>query len=400
MTKSNAAQEEVLSNFDDTALDQKKEEENRIIVHPKVFAELDSLRAIYEKLTASITKEMSKGRNFCIMASKTATRMEEEFENVNKEIKELLGSAKTYIAKIMKKKPLSRADKAMAQQLDALINQIFYTLVDNDDDDLSAELEDIFEHLRKAVEGDDDEESFKEEQERKGQEKFSEDAGFATENFNSNKPKNEELRSIFLQLSKKFHPDLATNEEERVRFTAIIKEVNTQYSNDNLSGLLALWNSETDDALPLMSANTIELEIARLQKEIDECNSFIKILRKQTRELRKSHPSPKSVDLIIKGKLSLEEFVKIERERMSPELDAIKKKTHLLKECSQEKISVEECFGRVALIMESLNEKNSDQDDFEDAILEQLGVLFGQPKAKPTKARAKTNRKSQKRKKK
>lgn len=93
-----------------------------------------------------------------------------------------------------------------------------------------------------------------------------------------NNPKTEEeIRVLFRDLAKRFHPDLTNDPEEKKRREEIMTHVNQAYSNRDLKALQLL--AEQPDSLPNLVKQTKKEEIAFLKVELKRLDNVITDLK-------------------------------------------------------------------------------------------------------------------------
>jgi curved DNA-binding protein CbpA len=135
-----------------------------------------------------------------------------------------------------------------------------------------------------------------EEQFQKDKEKINKEKGEAeqyTEEYEvvKEKPKLDEesekkLKSLYRELAKKYHPDMARTPEEKKRYNTIMAEINQAYNNKDL------WKME-ELAMRLkipeeIFAETVEEEIERLQRESQKLDDIILRLEDELAALKNS----------------------------------------------------------------------------------------------------------------
>lgn len=93
-----------------------------------------------------------------------------------------------------------------------------------------------------------------------------------------NNPKTEEeIRVLFRDLAKRFHPDLTNDPEEKKRREEIMTHVNQAYSSRDLKALQLL--AEQPDSLPNLVKQTKKEEIAFLKVELKRLDNVITDLK-------------------------------------------------------------------------------------------------------------------------
>lgn len=141
----------------------------------------------------------------------------------------------------------------------------------------------------------DDEEAYGEPSEEEEEQEFTyserdENNGWRTinnEKKNHYSPKmQEQIKTLFRQLARRFHPDLTSDPEEKKYREQIMTKVNQAYANHDLKTLRAL--AEQPDR-PIDSPNqTREQEIAGLKAELKRLDGVIHDLKTRIRHLEES----------------------------------------------------------------------------------------------------------------
>jgi DNA repair exonuclease SbcCD ATPase subunit len=97
----------------------------------------------------------------------------------------------------------------------------------------------------------------------------------------------EALRTVYRQLAKRFHPDLATNREERERREEMMLRINDAFAERNLAALEAIAR-ESEHADPEFGFRPIIERLAWASLEISRLDSTIAGLESQIKALRSS----------------------------------------------------------------------------------------------------------------
>ena len=90
-----------------------------------------------------------------------------------------------------------------------------------------------------------------------------------------------ELKSLYRRLARRYHPDLARNEEEQCRAAGLMTRINALYRAGDLAGLKALLD-QTLGAEPAEDGLTLEREVALLEAR---CARFREVLAGLAEEL-------------------------------------------------------------------------------------------------------------------
>ncbi|MGQ0508720.1 MAG: hypothetical protein ACT4TC_25750, partial [Myxococcaceae bacterium] len=99
-------------------------------------------------------------------------------------------------------------------------------------------------------------------------------------------PVADELKMLYRSLARRFHPDLARTEEERVRFGALMARINQLYADRDLERLRALAEQmkggEIED-----EDEDIEIQIKKLEERLIWFDRVLNNLRDERREMEK-----------------------------------------------------------------------------------------------------------------
>lgn len=129
-----------------------------------------------------------------------------------------------------------------------------------------------------------------------------------------------ELRQLYRQLARRFHPDLGVDEADRARRTAIMMSINTAYTAGDLKRLhqLALEPDSTPNVLPT------EAELAEsLGREVERCRSRLAEIATELAELEKHESSQllrRSQRATAEGRDLLDELAADLRRRVNEKL--------------------------------------------------------------------------------
>jgi hypothetical protein len=91
------------------------------------------------------------------------------------------------------------------------------------------------------------------------------------------------VRDLFRRLAKQYHPDVATDEEQKKRHEEIMSEINQAYSAKNLDALELLAKSRGMEAAE--PAKTPAAELDRLETELRQLEMMIFDIERTIREL-------------------------------------------------------------------------------------------------------------------
>ncbi len=103
------------------------------------------------------------------------------------------------------------------------------------------------------------------------------------------------IRKVYMELSKKFHPDLAKTKQEETRFNEIMVRINRAYEIGDIAKLLEIrdelkqYSSDTHNTeQDTPSLSFINHEIAKVKHELDLIKGQLKRSRGELAELRAS----------------------------------------------------------------------------------------------------------------
>lgn len=101
-----------------------------------------------------------------------------------------------------------------------------------------------------------------------------------------------DIRKIFLDLSKVFHPDRAKDEEERSQFHEMMQQINEAYEASDVQTLLDLENTYLKKTLDIsaneVTIDTLDLQIDRLNREMHFIENQIERTSAEIKNLRES----------------------------------------------------------------------------------------------------------------
>lgn len=146
------------------------------------------------------------------------------------------------------------------------------------------------------------------------------------------------IRKRYLKIAHLVHPDRAENEEQRVRFTSLMQELNHAYLKGDLAALMkvekALGRAPEDDEEPLEDEyEQLEQEIELLQDQYDALSHELSVLRRQP-----------LVELVLSGLSRGEGYAEIAEaalEEIADEVYALRNVKDFIKQYAEGKISTE-----------------------------------------------------------
>jgi hypothetical protein len=135
----------------------------------------------------------------------------------------------------------------------------------------------------------------------------------------------QELKRLYRELAKRFHPDLAETEEERQENSELMAEINEAYAQKDLDKLREIAERE-GERLRSVPGETLAEKLARLTQESHRLDGVIQRLRGGLEELKRS-PTWEMMQKVEKGRESgqdilaglakdLEEQIKRKREEL------------------------------------------------------------------------------------
>ncbi|MGF1498329.1 MAG: J domain-containing protein [Elainellaceae cyanobacterium] len=99
---------------------------------------------------------------------------------------------------------------------------------------------------------------------------------------------NRDLRQTFLRLAAIYHPDRATDEDEQIQNTEVMKEINRAYKSGDFARLLELERQQGNDSTEAVISASDDLEQAcqRLERENESLQDQYEGIKAELRELR------------------------------------------------------------------------------------------------------------------
>lgn len=107
------------------------------------------------------------------------------------------------------------------------------------------------------------------------------------------KEEKREIRKVYLKLSQAFHPDMATNDQEREVFHRRMQQITAAYQRHDIEALLEMEQSLLadrfeDDPEQAGGTNRLDEQIARLQRELDFLDGQASRLSQEIKNIRQS----------------------------------------------------------------------------------------------------------------
>jgi hypothetical protein len=113
-----------------------------------------------------------------------------------------------------------------------------------------------------------------------------------------------QLKKIYRQLARQFHPDLAIDEADRQYRTNKMAAINDAYKAQSMVELMALAEELAEHQSRRQSSQPPDQEMAQaLQEEIERCRRRLRVIDNELRNL----PNRSMVDLALKVKLAQRE---------------------------------------------------------------------------------------------
>ncbi|MFK7951151.1 MAG: hypothetical protein AB8G11_26455 [Saprospiraceae bacterium] len=176
--------------------------------------------------------------------------------------------------KMKQNKHFSKADK---KALDEMSREFL------DGNIFGDEFEEIREAKRKAEEGDFDfDENFRAKM----------NDAFAQFRVAPEEKEQKNIRKVFIKLSRKFHPDLAENEQQAAEFHGMMQQINEAYKANDVHTLLEMEQlylmEELDFSTASITIDVLQNEIDRLERDVEFINGQVDRTSLEIKQLRKS----------------------------------------------------------------------------------------------------------------
>ncbi|MGD1704236.1 hypothetical protein [Dapis sp. BLCC M229] len=149
-----------------------------------------------------------------------------------------------------------------------------------------------------------------------------------------------DLRKIFLKLADKFHPDKATDNETRILYTEIMKEINIAYKSGDLARLLEIEREKNQEKVNFQQ-NDSEKECERLGKEIELLSQQYEQVKAELREV-KNTPQGNMVKQYRKAKKNGEDLMEDLLQQAEFEVMSLKNLRDFVKDFKNKKITLQE----------------------------------------------------------
>ncbi|NEO52439.1 MAG: J domain-containing protein [Okeania sp. SIO3B5] len=173
-----------------------------------------------------------------------------------------------------------------------------------------------------------------------------------------------DLRKIFLKLADKFHPDKASDNETRIFYTEIMKEINIAYQSGDLARLLEIERDKNQENVKF-SQNDSEKECEQLEKEIELLSQQYEQVKLELREVKKT-PQGNMVKQYRKAKRQGENLMEMLIAEAEVDLHSLQALHDFVKDFKDRKITLKE-------FVRGPNYVNI--DDMEDMINEMFVVV-------------------------
>lgn len=101
-----------------------------------------------------------------------------------------------------------------------------------------------------------------------------------------------DIRKVFIKLSRKFHPDLAENEQQAVEFHSMMQQINQAYKANDIHTLLEMEQlyllEELDFVATSITIDVLQQEIERLERDVNFINGQVDRTSLEIKQLRQS----------------------------------------------------------------------------------------------------------------
>jgi uncharacterized protein YoxC len=250
-----------------------------VVVHPWYEEELKSLIQKREKVEADIASLTQKTMTFASSVNYVARTVESQIVAIKQESDELRQRVTEKLRKVMKEHKPSLVEKHFLKELiDGFEDPSLY------DTEPFSVLEESTSTTSESN-SDEQKESFLPSE---SQDAPSDDQG--------------KLRSLFLSLSKEYHPDKARDDQERSLFTGHMTRINELYSKGDYGSLLLWSNQQRGDSKVGAFILPTSQELDRQRELLEELSRELSRLKKQYTRLRRAVPNARLVDRVAKGK--------------------------------------------------------------------------------------------------
>jgi hypothetical protein len=326
---------------------------NELILHPSYRMRLESLQQQLTELEADLLKEALKIQRFINIVQSIAFVAQQRLRGILDNTASALTALSENLSQLKKKKGLSKSNKAFIAELFRQIR------IAQDDLPGMRDLADFSATFMTAGTGDSSEESWS------GSHEYENSCDEDFEESSNSNPTGKDLRSLYLSLSKRFHPDLARSEEERVQFTEVMGEINQLNDAKNLGGMLKFAESLKVTTAGV-SGESINIECERLVESIFFAKLNLKDAKKAYRALRKDVPDAKAVDAVLKGKKTVENIVVTETSSAEESLEIFSFANQLAQDCIAGVIDFGSFKDQLEERIDVLNGEDMLDDDFSD----------------------------------
>jgi len=136
----------------------------------------------------------------------------------------------------------------------------------------------------------------------------------------------EDLKKLYRDLAKKFHPDLATDEKERARCNQTMAEVNRAYQDGNVERLQHIWR-DWEFSPESVAGEGIAAELVRIIRKVAQARDRLNAIEAEIAQLHKSdlyklmmkvrEAQQEGSDLLAEMVARLEEQIMGVRERLA-----------------------------------------------------------------------------------
>ncbi|MGB3508930.1 MAG: J domain-containing protein [Microcoleaceae cyanobacterium] len=176
-----------------------------------------------------------------------------------------------------------------------------------------------------------------------------------------------DLRKLFLKLADKFHPDKASDDENRAYYTEIMKEINIAYKSGDLARLLEIERDENQERFEFYP-NDSEKKCEHLEIEIQLLAQQYEKIKAEVREVNNT-PEGTMVKQYRKAKRSGRNLMELFVKDAELELNLIANLRDFVKAFKQNKITLQE-------FLRGPNSGDIDNEDIVNEIFEDIVIVI------------------------
>jgi len=296
-------------------------------------ARLDYLKKEHKKLLTQLKRKRSELSNFTEQISAIAQEMLQESQPLQQQLYAIDQEIHTLFDEILTKRRFGKNSKRDIKEIYQIL-QLTGRISRNQDSFSKQSSQEDF-HEDEEFDFDSEEDFFG------GNSSSRHRHSLHNDDVTPNRP-SRDVRKVFLRLAERFHPDKVTDEEMRIQYTEIMKEINIAYRSGDFARLLEIdRQSEKGHFKASSSHSNSERACLQLEQEIELLTQQYEDIKAELREVKET-PQGKMVKEYRKVQREGENLVNIWLEEIQIELAFLENLRNFVKDFRDKKVTLQQ----------------------------------------------------------